>query len=169
MKRILDPFERVSEVIFGVIMVLTFTGTFSVAESYRLEARTMVFSALACNVAWGIVDGFMYILGSVTDRLRERHDKSDQPALPSLELRDWLGAASVFLLVFLSTFPVVVPFIVMTDAGKAVRWSNVIAIGMLFGCGVQLGHYAAWRPWRTGTAVAAIGVVLVLITIALGG
>src|SRR6185503_3192265 len=32
-KRVLEPIERVSEVLFGLIMVLTFTGSLSVAES----------------------------------------------------------------------------------------------------------------------------------------
>ena len=32
-KRVLEPIERISEVLFGLIMVLTFTCTFSVAES----------------------------------------------------------------------------------------------------------------------------------------
>jgi len=31
--RVLDPIDRVSEVLFGLIMVLTFTGSLSVAEA----------------------------------------------------------------------------------------------------------------------------------------
>ena len=34
-KRVLDPIDRVSEVLFGLIMVLTFTGSLSVAEAGR--------------------------------------------------------------------------------------------------------------------------------------
>jgi hypothetical protein len=169
MKRILDPFDRVSEIIFGVIMVQTFTSTFSVVESYHLEARTMVVSALSCNVAWGVVDAFMYVLGAFTERLRERTQPLSDGAHPGVTLRDWLGAGAVFALVFLSTFPVVIPFILMANPARAVRVSNLVAIVMLFGCGMQLGHYARWRPWRTGAAVAAIGVVLVALTVALGG
>jgi len=74
----------------------------------------------------------------------------------------------VFALVFRSTFPVVIPFILMSNPARAVRVSNLVAIVMLFGCGMQLGHYARWRPMRTGTAVAAVGVVLVALTVALG-
>ena len=168
MRRILDPFDRVSEIIFGVIMVLTFTSTFSVVQSYQLEARTMVVSALSCNVAWGVVDAFMYVLGAFTQRLRERPDP-DQGAPQRLTAQDWVGAGAVFALVFLSTFPLVMPFILMSDPGRAVRVSNLIAVVMLFGCGAQLGHHARWRPWRTGAAVAAVGVVLVALTVALGG
>jgi hypothetical protein len=38
-KRILDPVERISEVLFGLIMVLTFTGSLSAAEAGRAEVR----------------------------------------------------------------------------------------------------------------------------------
>ena len=34
-QRVLDPNERISEVLFGLIMVLTFTGSLSVAEAGR--------------------------------------------------------------------------------------------------------------------------------------
>ena len=168
-RQVLDPVDRVSEIIFGVIMVLTFTSTFSVTQSYRPEARTMILSAIACNIAWGVVDAFMYILSAFTERLRERPDDATDVEMPQLSARDWAGAVAVFMVVVLSTFPLVVPFIVMSDPERAIRTSNLVAIAMLFGCGMQLGHYARWRPWRTGAAVAAVGVVLVAITIALGG
>ena len=168
-RRILDPIDRVSEIIFGVIMVLTFTSTFTVTQAYRPEARTMILSAIACNIAWGVVDAFMYILSAFTERLRDRPDDSIDADVPQLTLGDWAGAGAVFLVVVFSTFPLVVPFIVMADPERAIRTSNLVAIAMLFGCGMQLGHYARWRPWRTGFAVAAVGVVLVAITIALGG
>jgi VIT1/CCC1 family predicted Fe2+/Mn2+ transporter len=69
-KRVLDPVERFSEIIFGLVMVLTFTGSFSVAESGRQEVRDMLVAALGCNVAWGIVDGVMYVVTAVVERAR---------------------------------------------------------------------------------------------------
>jgi len=69
-KRPLDPVDRFSEIIFGLIMVLTFTGALSVAESGRREVREMLAAALACNVAWGLVDGVMYVLTSIAGRAR---------------------------------------------------------------------------------------------------
>jgi VIT1/CCC1 family predicted Fe2+/Mn2+ transporter len=69
-KRPLEPVERFSEVIFGLIMVLAFTGSLSVAESGRQEVRQMLVAALACNVAWGLVDGVMYALTSTVARAR---------------------------------------------------------------------------------------------------
>jgi hypothetical protein len=69
-KRVLDPVDRFSEIIFGLIMVLTFTGTISVAESGRQEIRDVLAAALACNVAWGIIDGVMYVVTSLVARAR---------------------------------------------------------------------------------------------------
>ena len=50
-KRVLDPIERVSEVVFGVLMALSFTGALSVATAGREEVRTMMLTALGCNLA----------------------------------------------------------------------------------------------------------------------
>jgi hypothetical protein len=66
--RALDPIDRVSEVLFGLIMVLTFTGSLSVAEAGRAEVREMLVGALGCNIAWGIIDGLLYLMGSLADK-----------------------------------------------------------------------------------------------------
>jgi Trk-type K+ transport system membrane component len=50
--RVLDPIERVSEVIFGLLMAMTFIGSLSVATAGREEVRTMMITALGCNLAW---------------------------------------------------------------------------------------------------------------------
>src|SRR3982751_3258512 len=70
-KRVLDPVERVSEVLFGLIMVLTFTGSLSVAEAGREDVRTMLIGALGCNIAWGIIDGVLYLMGCLAERNRD--------------------------------------------------------------------------------------------------
>ena len=66
--RVLDPIDRVSEVLFGLIMVLTFTGSLSVAEAGRDDVRTMLIGALGCNVAWGIIDAMLYLMGSLAEK-----------------------------------------------------------------------------------------------------
>src|SRR3954453_8296648 len=71
-KRVLEPIERISEVLFGLIMVLTFTGSLSAAESGRAEVRTMLFGALGCNLAWGLVDAVMYLMNCLTERAADR-------------------------------------------------------------------------------------------------
>jgi VIT family len=62
--RVLEPMERICEVLFALIMVLTFTCSFSVASAGREEVRTMLIGALGCNVAWGLIDAVFYLMGS---------------------------------------------------------------------------------------------------------
>jgi hypothetical protein len=211
-KRVLEPSERIAEVLFGLIMVLTFTGSLSVAEADRAEVRTMLIGALGCNTVWGIIDGVLYLMGSLAERGRNlkifravRNAANSQQgqlliadALPSvvasvlqsaeleaiykrlqqlpempdrthLRKGDWLGAIGIFLLVFLSTFPVVIPFFFMQNAGLALRLSDGIAIGMLFLTGYAYGMCIERRPWLMGISMVILGCVLVGLTIALGG
>jgi VIT1/CCC1 family predicted Fe2+/Mn2+ transporter len=169
--RVLDPLERASEILFGVIMVLTFTGSISVAEGGAAETRELLIGAIACNLAWGIVDGVMYVLATLTERARARMT-GRRPIAPEgvlFRAGDLVGASAVFLLVFLSTFPIVVPFLVMRDTARALRTSNAIAVAMLFAVGWRLGTYAGVSGLRIGLTMVAIGLVLVAITMALGG
>src|SRR5436305_6329731 len=69
-RRVLEPIDRVSEVLFGLIMVLTFTGSLSVAEAGRSEVRTMLIGALGCNIAWGIIDGIFYLMECLAQKGR---------------------------------------------------------------------------------------------------
>ena len=211
-KRALDPVDRVAEVLFGLIMVLTFTGSLSVAEAGREDVRAMLIGALGCNLAWGIIDAILYLMGCLAERSRQlmtfravRDAESPErarailaDALPSavaavvepdelewmrvrlarlpeppprarMTREDWTGAAGVFLLVFLSTLPVVVPFIVMREAMPALRVSNAIAVAMLFMTGYTYGRLTGYRPVGMGISMVALGAVLVAITMALGG
>jgi hypothetical protein len=211
-KRVLEPIDRVSEVLFGLIMVLTFTGSLSVAEAGREDVRTMLIGALGCNLAWGIIDGILYLMGCLAEKgrgllaLRAARNTTDPgeaqglvadalppaiasimapaeletisrrlkelpepPARARLERDDWLGSLGVFLLVFLCTFPVVIPFMVMHNAVPALRVSNVIAIVTLFLTGYAFGRLSGHRPWLFGIGMVSLGLILVGMTIALGG
>jgi hypothetical protein len=212
MKRALDPIDRVSEVLFGLIMVLTFTGSLSVVGAGREDVRTMLVGALGCNLAWGLIDGVFYLMGRLAEKgrdlatVRGLHEAADpgkarrliaealppmvasvlQPAelegmrlrllaLPKpserarLEGSDVRAALAVLLLVFLSTFPVTIPFIVMRNPVPALRVSNAIAVVLLFAAGYVFGRLSGHRPVLTGGAMVVLGSVLVAITIALGG
>jgi hypothetical protein len=211
-KRVLEPYDRVSEVLFGLIMVLTFTGSLSVAEAGREAIRTMLLGALGCNLAWGIIDGVLYLMGCLAERskglltlravrkatdpqkaqrlvadalpplvasilqpteletMRQRlKDLPEPPERARLAKGEWLGALGVFLLVFLSTFPVVIPFLFMNNTWLALRASNVIAISMLFLTGYAFGRITGHRPWVMGISMVFLGAILVGITMALGG
>ena len=69
--RVLEPSDRISEVLFGLIMVLTFTGSLSVAETGSEDIRAMLIGALGCNLAWGIIDGIFYLMGSLAEKGRD--------------------------------------------------------------------------------------------------
>jgi len=73
---VLSDDERANEILFGLIMVMTFTGSLSVATADREDVREMLLGAIGCNVAWGIVDAAMYLMttlalrGAAIDALR---------------------------------------------------------------------------------------------------
>lgn len=211
-RRFLEPMERISEILFALIMVLTFTCSFSVAGAGREEVRTMLVGALGCNLAWGIIDAVFYLMGSFSDSgqrilklkairlasspaeahqiiadvlpptlvsvlsradlegMREKLTQlPEPPSRPWLSRNDWLGALGIFLLVFLSTFPVVLPFVFLDGPHIALRVSNLIAIAMLFLVGYRFGYEAGHYPWRMGLLMVVLGSAMVGITISLGG
>jgi hypothetical protein len=210
-RRVLDPSERTAEILFGLIMVLTFTGSLSVAEAGRDDVRAMLVGAVGCNLAWGIIDGVLYLMGSLADRNRNlalhravanasgvaeaetaiseavppviasalqsadfERVRQQVRALPSpprarLTASDWQGAFGVFLLVFLSTFPVALPFVIMQSASSAMRVSNAVAVVMLFLAGGLYGRAVGLAPWAVGISMVLLGSALVALTIALGG
>src|SRR5512134_3543558 len=70
-RRYLEPAERLNEILFGLIMVLTFTLTAGLAiEDGPGAARELLIATLGCNVAWGIIDGAMYLMGALMERSR---------------------------------------------------------------------------------------------------
>jgi VIT1/CCC1 family predicted Fe2+/Mn2+ transporter len=82
---------------------------------------------------------------------------------------DLRAALAVVVLVFLSTCPVLVPFLVVPEPRRALHLSNGVAIVMLFGMGAALGRLTSGRWLRAGLAMVAIGSALVALTMALGG
>ena len=65
---VLDPMERISETLFGLIMALTFICSLGVATGANINIKTMLIGALGCNLAWGIVDGGLYLLARINTR-----------------------------------------------------------------------------------------------------
>jgi VIT1/CCC1 family predicted Fe2+/Mn2+ transporter len=172
----------------------------------------MLIGALGCNIAWGLVDGVMFLLAALTERgrnlaiLREVRSTPDPvrarqlitealppvvaatmeageverirsrliglpepPTRPRLSAADFRTAVGVFLLVFLATLPVALPFTFLSEAQRALRLSNGIALVMLFLGGYYLGRHGGRNPWLSGLVMLSVGVVLVWATIALGG
>jgi VIT1/CCC1 family predicted Fe2+/Mn2+ transporter len=75
----------------------------------------------------------------------------------------------VFLWVFVTTFPVAIPFIFMNDVAVAMRVSNGIAVALLLIAGYAYGRITNYHPWLAALAMVLLGCVLVAATIALGG
>lgn len=209
---VLNPIDRTSEVLFGLIMVLTFTGAISVATDGRSEIRELLWAALGCNVAWGLVDAIMYLMNIVLERghslavikkimrsgtpadsrkilkaeidplvsslmtdeefdhLSDRLKKLPVPSIRNLlTLKDLVTGVEIFLLVFLCTFPVALPFALHNNIGPAMRISNGVALVMLFLGGFILAGYAGFSRLLTALIFMAIGVLLVTLTMSLGG
>jgi len=59
-------------VLFGLIMVLTFTGSLSIADAGDDDVRVMLIGALGCNIAWGLIDAVLYLMGCLAERGRDR-------------------------------------------------------------------------------------------------
>jgi hypothetical protein len=209
---VLDPIDRNSEILFGLFMVLSFTGTLSVASAGRQDVREMLVAAIGCNIAWGLVDGVMYVLRCIVARARQarlwrevlcaaRPESAHgiiaqeigplagalgppdfertrqwilaQPgdAAPAAVLKrgDLIAGLGVFLLVFASTFPPVLPFLFFADLRIAMRVSAAIAIAIMFFCGYEWGRYAGLKPLRSALVMAVLGISIEAVIIALGG
>lgn len=210
-RRLLDPIERVSEILFGLIMAVTIIGALSISNAGRHEVRTVLFAALGCNLAWGLVDAVMYLVRTLTERtrnrmlaqaivgadmetarhliasslpehvamlsgpteldaMRRRLLELPAPTGPVLRRDDYLAALGIFLLVVAATFPVAAPFLLTNDAALAMRFSQIVALLMLFGAGFVLGRHAGHRSaFRIGVATALFGALLIAAVNALGG
>jgi hypothetical protein len=69
-QRYLDPSDRLDELLFGLIMVLSITLGVSVATDEGGGASEMVWAIVGCNLAWGLIDGGMYMVMQLFDRSR---------------------------------------------------------------------------------------------------
>ena len=170
--RYLDPGERLGEIVFGLIMVLTFTTT-ARATLEEEGPRELLLAALGCNIAWGIIDGGMFIMSAMLDRGRTEQARAlaahDTPQRIRMTGDDVKGAIACFWLVFASTLPVAVPFLFFNDAYVALRVSNAILVVMLFLVGYQWGGHANVRRGTAGAIFTIVGLILVAVAIALGG
>ena len=67
----LEPADRLNEILFGLIMVLTFTLTAGLTiQDGPDAARELLIATLGCNVAWGVIDGAMFLMSALLERSR---------------------------------------------------------------------------------------------------
>lgn len=210
----LDPSEILGEILFGLIMVLSFTlGAGLVIEEGDGAIKEMLLAIIACNIAWGIIDAGMYLMTCVFDRSRNRrlwravkaaagdaqalaivyswlepqlggvtsesalnalgvdvldHLRRREPESASITREDWYGAIASFWLVFISTIPAALPFLIFDSRYLALRVSNGLLLGMLFLVGYQWSRHTSGRPWVVGLGMLACGGALVAVAMAFG-
>jgi len=208
-RRLIDPIDRVSEILFGLIMAVNYR---RFPLGCRIRAPNRACHDGGClNLAWGLVDAVMYLVRALTQRTRnlalarrmadseledarrllaqslpsEIASLTGPEALEGMRRRlldwplasratlgrdDYMAAVGVFILVVVATFPVVLPFMLVRDAGPAMNISRATALAMLLLGGVALGRYAGHaRAASTGLVMAAVGAVLIAAVKALGG
>jgi len=213
-KRYLDPSESIAELLFGLIMTLTFTlGAGLVIEEGPDATRGLLIGVIGCNIAWGIIDGILYIFtamyargmpfrakqllsrngpAAVGVKLDEGLDEnygnalSDatkaavkaellehlvefQPAPVKMTKDDLLGALASFILVVATAIPAVLPFLVIDDRMLALRVSNLLLVALLYLIGSQWASYVNANRRKIGMSMALGGLVIVQLTILLGG
>ena len=217
---LLDPIDTLAEVIFSVLILLTFTLAFRI---FMMDGRPvtaeyvndLIWAALGATVAWGIIDGIMYVLIEVLGR-SERYRllwhiqaaQTDEEAITAvadefdfilepitgegqrktlyrdildhlldrrprpvgLKREDLTGALASVLVAVLAVTPSFLPLFVFShDYALAIRLSNVVSFIVLFAAGYEWGRYTGMSRWKTGLLVMAVGALLVLVAIPLGG
>ncbi|MEI8048184.1 MAG: hypothetical protein WCI92_12445 [Bacteroidota bacterium] len=211
-KGLLNPDDRITEILTGIIITLTFTCTLSVIKTDNNVVKDMLTGATCSALAWGLIDAVIFLFMTMIDKehtltflnfVRKSKDLvrvhqvivddipstiadvmkqeeieiirkkilllPDPPPKYKLKFNDYRTAGGIFLLVFFATVPISMPFILMKDMQTALRVSNIIAILMMFLCGMGLGKYAGRNRFVLGILTSLIGIVLVALTILLGG
>jgi hypothetical protein len=69
--KVLTPADRLSELLCAVLMALCIIaaariGTWRDGEIF--SSRAIIFSAVGCNLAWGFIDGLLYIFSGILER-----------------------------------------------------------------------------------------------------
>ncbi|MCU0975221.1 MAG: VIT1/CCC1 transporter family protein [Steroidobacteraceae bacterium] len=214
--RYLDPASSLGEVLFGLIMTLTFTlgAGLMLQEEGAEGARELLIATIGCNIAWGVIDGVLYIVAQVFDRgrllrvghmIRATRDEAEARRLVAAEMdemlepvttaeerqalyariiehvrekefhhgrvtrEDLMGAVICFWLVFFASFPAAIPFMFIDDPWIALRVSNAVLLCLMFYAGYSWAKYTMAKPWLTGACFLLGGLLLVVMTIALGG
>ncbi|WP_233888521.1 VIT1/CCC1 transporter family protein [Paraburkholderia flagellata] len=104
------------------------------------------------------------------ERIRARlAGASTLPPRANFVRGDFVGALGIFLLVVLGTFPVALPFLFIADLKAALIASRLLTLVMLFIAGFALGRYSGAGAIRAGFVMTALGVLLTMAIIALGG
>jgi hypothetical protein len=67
-KGLLGTDDRISEILTGIIMILTFTCTFSIVNSGSTTVIDMLTGAISSAMAWGLIDAVIYLFMTMIDK-----------------------------------------------------------------------------------------------------
>lgn len=209
---VLDEEDRISEILCGMMIVLAYTLTINVTGSGKQEVRDLLWGALCCNLAWGLIDAVTYVIDTLMDRARTiTQIKKIRESLPgnpsreilrdniplllsdlmtdedidrlcdkvknlppdpkvdrSLNMKDLLNAGQIFLLVFVSTFPIALPFLIFNNLKTAMLVSNGTALACLFAAGYALALYSGLKPFITALAYTIFGTAIIILSVLVG-
>ncbi|HUJ01194.1 MAG TPA: hypothetical protein VLY46_13215 [Usitatibacter sp.] len=103
------------------------------------------------------------------ESMRARLAAMELPDRVRFHRHDLAGAVGIFVIVVLTTFPVALPFVLLSDVPTALLISRLLTFAMLFGGGVALARHADYPAWKGGLMLLGLGVALTAAIIALGG
>jgi len=71
LQRYLDPSDSLAELLFGMIMALSLTaGARLLAQRGAIDPHELIGAMIGCNIAWGVIDAVLYLIGSLFNRNR---------------------------------------------------------------------------------------------------
>lgn len=87
--RYVDPLDLWTEMLYGLLIVLTFTMAFRAIDRTIVsdlaaseQVNRLFLAAIGCAVAWGLIDGVVYVLSCVAERAQQRKLIQDVRAAP---------------------------------------------------------------------------------------
>lgn len=102
-RRWLAPADRLAEAIYGLLILMTFTMAFQATTNGEtvvpvldtLAVRGTLLAAIGCAVAWGLIDGVMYLVTSLVERGERVRVARAVQGTPSAEAAIVMIAASL--------------------------------------------------------------------------
>jgi VIT1/CCC1 family predicted Fe2+/Mn2+ transporter len=161
-------------IVDGVMFVLT--ALFERGRKLRLMRLALAAPTeeAALEAIGAEIDGPLLALTTPEELRRLRRGILDlvrraDPERVRIHREDLLGGLAVALLIAVSTLPIVAPYLLIEDPELAVRVSHAIALGLLFLVGTWWARVVGANPLAIGTGLTLVGVLLVVLTIAMGG
>ncbi|MFM2319553.1 MAG: hypothetical protein RLZZ215_2174 [Pseudomonadota bacterium] len=208
---LIAPDEEAIETLSGIILTMSVLSALQVTSAQTIDTQSLVYAALGSTVAWGFVDGMIYLLGVLIDRTRTHNivnglktasnlidfrkqlsaespyyvvERLSDHALEKIQaflqsqkqlkrhrlsFKDLQTALYIWFVVISAGLPLIVPLLFIHDQMLAFRVTQLISVWIMFAMGYKLGVWLGVRPFNSGLIFAAIGVLIAMVCIYLGG